>query len=78
MEDIKIWLWEGMKTAIRFSLFVVIPILVDNLLANLSGIEMSTEMRWGLTILLTVADKSIHEWKKDTNTEGSYKGLIGF
>lgn len=85
MEDIKKWLWEGLKAAGRFLVAALIPVLVD---AGLQGIQVlmtgvatlhigDTE-KWIITMALVALDKSLHEWKKETRSEGEWKGLFGF
>jgi uncharacterized membrane protein len=85
MEDIKKWLWEGLKTAGRFFLAAVIPVLLDTalsgiqvLMGGVATLHIGNTEKWFITMMLVAADKAVHEWKKETRVEGSWKGLLGF
>ena len=85
MEDIKKWLWEGFKTAARYFIIAVTPIALDwgiqyvqVLLFGVSDLKIGETEKWMIRLALAGVDKTLHEWKKNTKSEGSWKGLIGF
>jgi hypothetical protein len=85
MKDVKTWLWEGAKTALRFLVIALVPVLLDAglqlvqvLIAGVPKLTIGETGKWIILLALAGLDKAIHEWKKDTDSEGRWKGLIGF
>ena len=85
MEDLKMWLWEGLKTTGRYFLIWIAPVALDAaiqgvgvLLVGVPTLKLDPTSQWVLRGALAFADKALHEWKKDTGTEGTWKGLVGF
>lgn len=85
MEDVKKWLWEGVKTALRYFVIYAAPVVLDAgiqavevLLVGVPTLKLDPMAQWALRAGLAFADKVLHEWKKDTGSEGRWKGLIGF
>jgi len=75
MEDIKRWLLEGLKTAIRIGLFAFLAALTDGLRQTLTGVSFDEQTKWGIMLLLTGLDKAIFMWKKETE---SRMKVLGF
>ncbi len=85
MEDVKKWLFEGVKAALRFLVAALVPVLLETALqmvqalsGSLAALKIGETEKWMITLALIGADKAIHEWKKNTESEGRWKGLIGF
>lgn len=76
MEDIKKWLWEGLKTAGRFALFAFVSAFLDTLTKNLAGVSMPDDVKWAITLGLTMADKALHERNKEVGSDN--RGIAPF
>ena len=85
MNTMQQWVREGAKTALRFLVIALIPVLLDagiqfvqTLTTGTASLTLTETEKWIILLLLAGADKALHEWKKDTKSEGRWKGLIGF
>ena len=90
MEDLKTWVWEGIKAAGRFLVAALIPVAIDAGLKAveiwLLGVETLTigpTEKWMLSMALVAVDKALHSWKKSTEGKSytataGWKGLLGF
>lgn len=85
MDNFKKWAIEGLKSALRYAVIYAVPIAIDAGIAGVSTLvvgvptlHLDPAKEWAIRGFLAFADKALHEWKKDTDKEGSWKGLIGF
>jgi|WetSurMetagenome_2_1015567.scaffolds.fasta_scaffold93727_3 hypothetical protein len=66
-------LWESLKEPARLVVLGIVAWL-------LTVIVPQIDEKWIpiITIALKWVDKFVHEYKTDTKTEGSFKGITGF
>lgn len=85
MKDIMTWALEGLKTAGRYFIIAAAPVALDAAIQGVqllsSGVvtlKLTPQELWLLRLALAGADSMLHQWKKNTESEGSWKGIIGF
>jgi hypothetical protein len=72
MKDLMTALWETSKEPLRYLVIAIIPVLLTYL--------GKVDAQWAIIaiIVLRLIDKFLHEYKSTIETEGEYKGLVGF
>lgn len=72
------WLWEGTKTAGRFTLILFLSSLIETLSKTQAGVDLPESAKMMIALVLAGIDRVVHEARKDSGVEGKWKGLVGF
>ena len=78
MDDFKKALWEATKEPLRILVLAALTFIIDWLLQNIAQFKLNTAEQAVILVALRYADKFLHEWGKETDSEVLTKGITQF